>query len=172
MRRVKKEVNPGIKDIIPAEHVSTVAQAVIEKLEVPIDELISINNKLYNEDILLPISIFESDLSPLETISKYLVEECNLTCAKIGRLIKRNHSSIWNAYKDANSKLPAQMPKKNSKYAIPLKVFSSQKLSAMEALVHYMKSTYNLKFSEIGKLTHRNERTIWTSYDRAKKKLG
>ena len=37
-------------------------------------------------------------------------------------------------------------------------------------MVVYLKESQGLKYSEIGELLNRNERTIWTCYHRAKKK--
>src|SRR3989344_580126 len=157
-----------IEEIVPKENILKILEILTQKLNVTNDEIIALNNSADKENAILPISIFESDLSPLETISKYLSEECDYSCAKIARLLNRSHSSVWNACKDANSKLPARFQKKNSVISIPIKVFASEKLSAMEALVHHVKSAHKLKFSEIAKLINRDEKTVWTSYDRAK----
>lgn len=52
---------------------------------------------------------------------------------------------------------------------IPLKIFSNG-LSPAEALVKYMKENMEMNFHEIGGAICRDERGIWGSYNRAKKK--
>lgn len=53
---------------------------------------------------------------------------------------------------------------------IPLTVFSTE-ISPATALVKYLKDTKNKTYSDIAKELNRNERTIWTLYNKAKKKL-
>lgn len=60
---------------------------------------------------------------------------------------------------------------KNKEVMIPLEIFS-KKLGALEALTKYLKENLDMKYSEIAKLLVRDERTIWTSYSKAKKKMG
>ena len=57
-----------------------------------------------------------------------------------------------------------------NKLPISVSVFCDRSLSVFEVLVEYLKEEKNLKFSEIAVITNRNARTIWTVYDRAKKK--
>jgi DNA-directed RNA polymerase specialized sigma24 family protein len=53
---------------------------------------------------------------------------------------------------------------------IPVSVFKKPKLTPFEAMVTYLKEEKNLNYREIGKLLKRDERNIWTVYNRAKKK--
>ena len=53
---------------------------------------------------------------------------------------------------------------------IPTTIFCDRSLSFLESLVEYLKEQLNLSYHEIGKLTNREERNIWTLYDRARKK--
>ena len=55
--------------------------------------------------------------------------------------------------------------------AVPVSIFSSGKISALEAISKYLKEDAGLEFKKIGKLLGRNEVTIRTSYKRALKKL-
>ena len=57
--------------------------------------------------------------------------------------------------------------KEKGELNIPLSVFS-KKLGCLEALVKYMKENLNMSYREISKLLNRNERTIWTAYNKAK----
>lgn len=60
---------------------------------------------------------------------------------------------------------------KNKDVSIPLEIFS-KKLGALEALTKYMKENLEMRYSEIGRLLDRDERTVWSSYNKAKGKLG
>jgi DNA-directed RNA polymerase specialized sigma24 family protein len=53
---------------------------------------------------------------------------------------------------------------------IPLRVLRDRTLAVLEAIVEYLKEEKHLKYVEIAKLLNRDQRTIWTVYNRAKKK--
>lgn len=53
---------------------------------------------------------------------------------------------------------------------IPSFVFRDRSVAVLEALVEYLKDNKGMSYHEIGLLLNRNERTIWTVYDRVKKK--
>ncbi|MFH1849766.1 MAG: hypothetical protein ABH879_06285 [archaeon] len=52
---------------------------------------------------------------------------------------------------------------KQSKYSVPVEIFASG-LSVLEALVKYVKETYDLNYHEIGGLIERDERSVWAAY--------
>lgn len=52
--------------------------------------------------------------------------------------------------------------------SVPLSIFST-KLSALQALVRYLHEARSLSFSEIGVLLGRSQKTIWTTYQAARK---
>jgi 16S rRNA U1498 N3-methylase RsmE len=53
---------------------------------------------------------------------------------------------------------------------IPSTIFCDRSLSFLESLVEYLKNSLRLTYHEIAELTNRDERNIWTLYDRASKK--
>ena len=53
---------------------------------------------------------------------------------------------------------------------IPMSIYSDKRLSMLEATVKYLKEELSLRFSAIGKILNRNERTIWVTYSNAKRK--
>ena len=55
--------------------------------------------------VFVPTHIFDSKLSVLESISKYLREEYSLSYAEIGRLLGRNERTIWTVCQRAERKL-------------------------------------------------------------------
>ncbi len=52
---------------------------------------------------------------------------------------------------------------------IPITIFIN-KLGVLESLVKYLKENLNMNYKEISRLLERDERTIWTSYNKAVKK--
>ena len=53
---------------------------------------------------------------------------------------------------------------------IPSSILRDRKLSALEAIIEYLKEVRKLNYHEISVLLKRDERNIWTMYNRAKKK--
>lgn len=53
---------------------------------------------------------------------------------------------------------------------IPTHVLRDRKLSALEAIIEYLKEVRKMTYHEISVLLNRDERNIWTIYNRAKKK--
>lgn len=48
--------------------------------------------------------------------------------------------------------------------------FRDNNLSILESIVRYLKDIRGLKFSQIGALLNRDQRNVWTVYNRSKKK--
>ena len=53
---------------------------------------------------------------------------------------------------------------------IPTSVFVDRTLSSLESLVEYLKEIHGLTYHQIAVVTNRDERNIWTLYNRAMKK--
>ena len=53
--------------------------------------------------------------------------------------------------------------------SIPITIFTKE-LGSTEAIVKYLKENMKLRYSQIAKLLNRNERTVWTVYNKAIKK--
>ena len=53
---------------------------------------------------------------------------------------------------------------------IPISIFDDRRVGVLESLVSYLRDNLTLKNSEIAKLLNRDDRTIWTVYNRVKKK--
>lgn len=56
-------------------------------------------------------------------------------------------------------------------FAVPIGVFGNDALSSLEAIVKYLKEELKLKFSKIAKLLNRSNKTIWTTYHNAARKM-
>lgn len=51
--------------------------------------------------------------------------------------------------------------------AIPIDILQDRDLSALEAIVVYLKEQHGLTYSQIASMLKRDDRTIWTTYKRA-----
>ena len=70
--------------------------------------------------------------------------------------------SIIEVYKE--KKLAKEFP------VIPLYLFSSRRLGVLEVLVKALKENFFLSYSNIAMLLNRDDRTIWATYRKARKK--
>lgn len=61
--------------------------------------------------------------------------------------------------------------KKKKEMKIPISIFSTRKMTTFEALVMHMKDL-GYTYHEIAVMLKRDDRTIWNTYQRAKKKSG
>lgn len=150
----------------------------LRKLENQISDFARKNNLSFSEVIAmidskdkLPISVFSEKLSPLESVVKYLREEMNLTFKEISEMLGKETAACWTAYKNASKKDKKKFSFVPSRYDIPLKKLYSEKLSVLEIVSVHLKDDSGLGFREIGKIIGRDERTIWTTYHRACKKV-
>ncbi len=122
------------------------------------------------EELKVPVNIFVSELTVLESVVKYLKEEKNLLFVEIARLIKRDQRNIWHCYNYSKLKYPKRFKYDISRILIPVSIFENRELSPLENLVFYMRKDLGFKFVEIARLLQRDSRTIWTVYERARKK--
>ncbi|MEE9525613.1 MAG: hypothetical protein V3V78_03350 [Candidatus Woesearchaeota archaeon] len=121
------------------------------------------------EDIMIPCTVFIKKLSPLETTVKYLKENLDIDFTKIAKMLGRDRKTVWQAHKNAMKKYSDVIPPAETEYNIPVSALRT-KLSLLEAVVVYLKENFKLSYHKIGELLQRNERTIWTVYNRAMKK--
>ena len=56
------------------------------------------------------------------------------------------------------------------KILLDTRIFRKTKLTIFEALVKHLKEDLSMSFHEMGELLDRDERNIWTVYNRSKKK--
>jgi len=118
----------------------------------------------------IPLSLFKTDLAPLETVVKFLVENQTLSIKDVSSLLNRSPKTVWQAYDSSKKKYSTKFISKQDQISIPISIFSNRRLSILESLVIYLKETQNLKFSQIAVLVERDDRTIWTVYKRARGK--
>jgi hypothetical protein len=59
---------------------------------------------------------------------------------------------------------------KNTNLSIPLSLFADRDLGCLEVAVKYMKENLSLNYNQIAVILNRDQRTIWSTYNKAKKK--
>ena len=148
------------------EKVKKLLNPIADKYNVDLKELITISE----QETKIPVSIFNEELSSLESISRYLKDNLNLTYHDIGIMLNRDEKNIWHTYKNSLKKYPKSLKISKSKFLIPTKIFQDKKLSILESIVFYLKQEFDLRYSEIAVLIRRDIRTVWTVYKRAIKK--
>ena len=125
---------------------------------------------IFEEEVFFPVEITNKKITFLESIVKYLKEEKNLSLHQISKLINRDERNIWHIYNKANKKHPKKFIIKETNYRIPISILANKKLSALESIVKYLKERLLLPYNEISILLKRDHRTIWTVYQRSRKK--
>jgi len=136
------------------------------------DSKISRGSSISQSKIYVPSCVFSQELSSFETIVKFLKENYDFGFEKIAQLLGKKKQSVWRAYKNAVSKLKQSFVVTNLYYPIPVDVIKDSKCSLLETLVVFLKEEYELSYSEVSALLMRDDRTVWTVYQRAKEKDG
>ena len=119
-------------------------------------------------EIRVPATLFGSKLAPLQSLVKYLREIRGLSNSEIARLLGRKSQATWLTYRAVSKKPLGKI--KESPVEIPVSAFSSDDLSILECVVSYLRRS-GFTFAGIAGITGHDQRTIWTAYDRARKKL-
>ena len=117
----------------------------------------------------IPVQIFSTKLSPSEAITKYLKENKQLNFSQIGKLLNRDQRGIWGSYARAKKKQSEQF-EVSHEHTVPVSIFTERKFSLFEILVHHLVHEQNYKVAHISRLLNRKISTVWTVYNRAKKK--
>ncbi len=126
--------------------------------------------KLSDKSYNIPISIFNNEsLSVLESVVKFLREIHGLSLKDISVLLNRNNKTIWTTYNNASKKMPEAFVLEGVSIHVPIELFQDRTASPLEVVVNYLKNELGFKNHEIAKLLHRNQKTIWTTYNRKKK---
>ena len=118
----------------------------------------------------IPITIFSKKLGALESIVKYMKENLNMSYREIGKELERNERTIWTAYKKAKEKQKESLDIKKTDIFLPASIFKDKRLTTLESVIIYLKEK-GLRYSEIAELLERDQRNIWTTYSRARKKM-
>ena len=116
----------------------------------------------------IPITIFTTSLSPLESLTRFLKDNKGKKLVEISRITSRSSAALSAAYKNSGSQ---KFEIIETEYKIPLKEFEDNSdLSILEIVVNYLEKK-DMKHSEIAKILGRDVRTIWTLQKRASNKI-
>ena len=114
----------------------------------------------------IPISIFNNKLAPLEAVVLFLKNTLKFKFQKIAYLLNRDQRTIWYTHKKATKKdVKLDI---SSKILVDISIFGDRKFSILETLVAHLKDSLSLK--QIAKLLGKSYKTIWTVFNRYKKK--
>ena len=167
-REEKESVKDSLESLSKEKKLELLKELITGlKEELGLKEVLNLVKK---EEFEIPTSIFNKKTGSLEAIVKFLKENKSLSNTKIASLLKRSQKTIWATYQKAKKKHPESFEVEKAEFFIPLKTLNQRILSVLESIVWYLKQTYDLSFHEIAKILQRNDRTVWTVYQRAKKK--
>lgn len=119
----------------------------------------------------IPGSIFINKLGVLEAIVKYLHENQQLSFKEISKILHRSPNNIAVSYKKSSTKFSKKFYKIDYSIKLPHSIFNKD-FTCFESVCIYLKEKLDLNYHKIAVLTNRNDRTIWTIYNRAIKKRG
>jgi hypothetical protein len=129
------------------------------------------NVKEHHAEIAIPINIFCSGLGSLEAITKYFKENLGFTYAEIADILNRDARTIWGTYSKSREKFPEVFVQDYGSIQVPSSLFRNRELGVLEALAFYLKQDLGLKYCQIAGLIQRDDRTVWTAINRARRKL-
>jgi len=153
--------------------INTFVQAILEKNDISFNKLVEILRQKRGEKtvIKVPCCIFkERSLGILEALTKYIKEELDLGYNEIASLLNRDNRVIWRTYSNAGKKLKKRLAVDKKTIWIPISIFTDKKLGLLESLTKYLREDIEMTNYQIASALNRDNRTIWTSYSRAKKK--
>ncbi len=157
------------------ESLNTFVKTILKKEDISFKELIDMLKEKREGEVILkvPSSIFkERSLGILEALTKYLKEELGLSYHQIATLLNRDDRVIWRTYNNTRKKFKLRFKIDNKAIPIPVSIFTDRKLGVLEAAIKYLREDLKLSYREIGGILNRDNRTIWSSYNRAKNRNG
>jgi DNA-binding CsgD family transcriptional regulator len=161
----------GIRESTPNELASNIINELLKSYKIDKTTLKSVLveavNKLERMESSIPISIFSSKITVLESLVKFFVEEEKLTLRQVAKILNRNEKNLWHTYNNAKKKFSGSLDL-NSDVYVPKVLFAKSKCSPTEAVVLYLHEELELSYAQIANLLQRNQRTIWTTYKRAR----
>jgi len=136
----------------------------------PFPEIITLIQKTRQlKKNFFPITTLNKKLGATECLVRYLKDELGWNYKKISSILHRTEAVVGVMYRTSLKKFQGKLKPTPTTIFIPLSIFS-QKFTIFESIILYLKDKEELRYSEIAKLTQRDQRTIWTIYNRAKRK--
>jgi hypothetical protein len=169
-----KEFNT-LLSVMPKEELIKLAKDIAlflkNKYSLSIHDIFEFDDTNFS-DILVPITVFSTELSPSEAITKYLKEKYDLTFTEIGNQLKKEPSSIWASYKRATTKVSPDFKFQDSDVLLPISIFSNEEFSVLESISYFLREKKHMKMKKIAQLVNKSVSTMWSAYNRSKIKLG
>ncbi|MDP3027172.1 MAG: LamG-like jellyroll fold domain-containing protein, partial [Nanoarchaeota archaeon] len=167
---IKKRKSRKKRYLLNQEELLSLDEKLKEKYKTNIRELLgAVEKDRIKKEIQVPADIFKGKISPAEALCKYLRENIRLRFSEIARLLERDERTIWINYRNAAKKMKEKI-RAGKKLSTPIDIFSNRKLSILESVVNYLKEK-GFRNYEIAELLGKDQRNIYTLYNRAKKKL-
>ena len=164
-----------LEESLAINRLNTIISELSTRYNMSQKDIINLLKKRENY-ITIPIYIFNNELSPLETIALYLHIKFDLSQTTIANILKRDHTTIWttlnNSLKKINrSTFAKYIEQKKEGIFVPVEIFAHEKLSILESISLYLKDNFDMSYHEIAISLGKDDRTIWTVINRARKKL-
>ena len=164
--RLSREEQSAFRDAsLKFEEIKEALSPLASKHGIGVLELLS----FVKDHAFFPNTIFSRKLTVLESVVKHLKEK-GLALRRISQLIGRDERNIWNISMQAARKHPRPFAPGDARFWIPVSVIADTPLSALECVVCHLKEEFPLTYHEIAVLMERDDRTIWTVYQRARRK--
>ena len=80
------------------------------------------NQDKEQEKLTIPVTAFASDLSPAETLVKYMKENLKLRYSQISNIIKRDDGAIWKQYNNSKDR---KLKISETKTYVPISIFGT-----------------------------------------------
>ena len=116
----------------------------------------------------IPLSIFNSPLSPAEAVVSYLKEHKGLRYSAIAQLLNRDQRGIWTTHQRAKKKNAYLVTTSN--HHISCAHLENRTLSILEHVVHHLRQQ-NIGVKHIAQLLDKHPSTIAAVHHRVRRKL-
>lgn len=175
--------SPQYLSEVASEHGSELAEtgALLEELEragLPSQGIVELatHTERYAS---VPVGIFRSELGPLEAVVKYARDVLQLSVQAVSRFTGRTPSTVSISYRNAKAPLVLDLELKDINFRklrvprnsllIPASAFVAD-LSVLEAVCLHLHTRVGLRYADIARLLHRDQRTVYTVVSRARRK--
>ncbi|KHO45159.1 MAG: hypothetical protein QS99_C0017G0043 [archaeon GW2011_AR4] len=121
------------------------------------------------QEVIVPLAVFSiRELPPLQALATFLHENKGLKYSAIAPLVGRDQRNIAAACKSARDRWQRRLPDA-SPIMIPLSALAPSSLPLLEAIVVHLKDTLGMNYHDIAIALARDDRTVWTAYNRSQK---
>lgn len=180
----KRALNKVTTDVFVYEIFNVVESSEVKVSSEDYSTLIAMRNECYEEfgltkslfveflsrfddEVLIPATIFSQQMSPLRALVKYLREECNYSVSNIANKLNRTGSLISASYESVKNNT---LIMHDFSFAIPLELFSKGKHSIMETVVNYLITIQGLSTQEVALTLKRDSSVVWAFKRRYQRK--